>query len=357
MKLKTLEKDKIENKTVLVRADLDVPLKDGEVEDSARLEAVVRTLEFLFKNKAKVVLIGHLGRPDPQSSISNFQLSKENEKFSLEPVVRWFYSKFKNENEFPKNEKIGDFYGWRLDDNFSILENLRFYKEEKENDLDFSKKLTSLADCYVNDAFAVSHRTHSSVVGVCKFIPHFAGLRLQEEVDQLSIILEKPARPLVVIIGGVKIETKLPVVKNMHGRADYILVGGKIAEQMKILFNEQHQDTERKSILLVADLTEDKNDITQKSAENFAQIIKTARMVVWNGPLGFTEQGFDKSSRIVSQSIVDSEAYSVIGGGDTGACLKKLGYYDKFSFVSMGGGAMLDFLSGQKLPGLEVLKQ
>ncbi len=347
MKLKGLIVEDVQNKRVLVRADLDVPLKDGEVEDSARLEAVIPTLEFLFKNNAKVVLIGHLGRPDPQ-------LSKENEKFSLEPVVKWFEKKLKVKSE---KLKVGDFEGWKLNDNFSILENLRFYKEEKENDLDFSKKLASLADCYVNDAFAVSHRANSSIVGVCKFIPHFAGIRLQKEVEELSIILEKPVRPLVIVIGGVKIETKLPVVKNMHGWADYILVGGKIAEQMKTLFGEQHQQTQRKSILLVADLTEDKNDITEKSAENFAEIIWTAKTVVWNGPLGFTEQGFNKGSEIVSKSIVDSDAYSVAGGGDTGACLKKLGIYDKFSFVSMGGGAMLDFLSGQKLPGLEMLKK
>ena len=349
MKLKGLIAEEVKNKRVLVRADLDVPLKDGEVEDSARLEAVIPTLEFLFKNNAQVILIGHLGRPDQSS-----EFRVQNSEFSLEPVVRWFEKKLKVKSE---KLKVGDFEGWKLNDNFTILENLRFYKEEKANDLEFSKRLASLADCYINDAFAVSHRAHSSIVGVCKFIPHFAGIRLQKEVEELSIILENPARPLVIIIGGVKIETKLPVVKNMHGWADYILVGGKIAEQMKTLFGEQHQQTQRKSILLVADLTEDKNDITEKSAENFAQIIKTAKTVVWNGPLGFTEQGFDKGSRIVSESIISSKAYSVIGGGDTGACLKKLGLYDKFSFVSMGGGAMLDFLSGQKLPGLEMLKK
>ena len=352
MRLKTLTKEAIKNKRVLLRADLDVSIENGKTIDDARLESVVPTLEFLLENNAKVVLVGHLGRPNP-----NPDPKIQTPEFSLEPVARWFNARLKIKNQILKKESLEGFEGWELDNNLIILENLRFYKEEKENDLSFSRKLASLVDCYVNDAFAVSHRAHASIVGVCKFIPHFAGFRLQKEVKELSIILENPVRPLVVIIGGVKIETKLPIVEKMHGWADFILVGGKVAEQIKILFHQQHQETQRKSILLVADLTEDKNDISEKSAENFAEIIRGAKTVVWNGPLGFTEQGFNKGSKIVSESIIDSKSYSVVGGGDTGACIKRLGIYDKFSFVSMGGGAMLDFLSGQKLPGLEVLKE
>ena len=271
------------------------------------------------------------------------------------------------------DSKLGEFEGGEIGQNIFLLENLRFYKGEETNDQIFARKLASLADIYVNDAFAVSHRNHASIVGVAKLLPHFAGFQLQKEVEVLSGILENPKRPLVVIIGGAKLETKLPLVEKMHHIADYVLVGGKLAGDVKTLLKVQHEKINppaggRKSALLVADLNNEGTDITLKSAENFLQIISLAKTIVWNGPLGKIS---DKKSEIIkseegskqlAEGLVKSSAYVVVGGGDTVGFLDKICLLDSFAcmpkhrcFLSTGGGAMLSFLSGEKLPGLEAL--
>jgi phosphoglycerate kinase len=357
MILNKLQKNDVFGKKIIVRADLDVPLdNENSIKDDSRLRAVLPTVSFLLENGANIILIGHLGRPKIQISINDLQFSEEEQKFSLLPVVKWFNEELKIKNQELKIEKIGDFKGWKLNDKFCLLENLRFYKEEEANDSEFAKKLANLGEVYVNDAFAVSHRAHASIVGIPKFLPHFAGFRLLNEIEVLSKVLEDPIRPLVVIIGGAKIETKLPLVEKMHKTADYILVGGEIAEQDKILLKVQNEKVVgRKPVLLVADLTENGKDITEKSAENFNQIINLAKTVVWNGPMGLIEDGFDNGTKSIAEKIAQINTYSVVGGGDTGGYLKKLGIEEKFSFVSTGGGAMLDLLSGEKLPGIEVL--
>jgi phosphoglycerate kinase len=239
------------------------------------------------------------------------------------------------------------------------LENLRFFKEEEENDEGFSQKLASLADVYVNDAFASSHRKHASIVGITRFLPSFAGVRLEKEVTELTKVLENPKRPLGFVIGGAKIETKLPLVERMHKVADFVLVGGEIAENDKILIKVQHEKlTGQKSVVLVADLTEDSKDITQKSAENFVSVLNSCETVVWNGPMGQIEdENFQTGTEILVNGITASKAYTVVGGGDTLGFLKSKNLLDKFSFVSTGGGAMLEFLTGDMLPGLEVLEK
>lgn len=372
VKLPVLTPDVVKDKRVLLRLDLDVPLSEitneqltassqsygtasdkesgvRHIEDDSRLVASLPTIDFLLKNNAEVRIVGHLGRPmgnDP--------------KYSLEPIARWFANRMQYSVSSIKYEQMNGFFGWKLSAQLFLVDNIRFFGEEEENDPAFAKKLSYMADVYVNDAFAVSHRNHASMVGVAKLLPHYAGFHLEKEVEVLSSVMDDPKRPLVVLIGGAKIETKLPLVEKMHQLADYVLVGGKIAEETKTLLNVQHEKVEgHKSALLVADLNALKTDISESDAENFVQIIQLAKTVVWNGPLGKIESGIkNKESRgteIVAKGIVESGAYSVVGGGDTLGFLEQIHLLDKFSFVSTGGGAMLAFLSGEKLPGIEVL--
>ncbi len=372
MNLPFLKNTRVSGKRVLVRLDLDVPIENGMVKDDSRLKAGFPTLEFLLKNGAKVIIAGHLGRPETKNNESRIM----NQELSLKPVALWFAKKINNVHNsrfLIHDSSLGGFEGWEIGSNIFLLENLRFYQGEEENDQQFAKNLSNLADIYVNDAFAVSHRNNASVVAITKYLPHFAGFQLQKEVEVLSGILENPKRPLVVIIGGAKLETKLPLVEKMHHIADYVLVGGKLAGDVKTLLKVQHEKINppaggRKSVLLVADLNSEGTDITLKSAENFLQIISLAKTVVWNGPLGKIS---DKKSEIVkseegskqlAEGLVKSSAYVVVGGGDTVGFLDKICLLDSFAcmpknrcFLSTGGGAMLVFLSGEKLPGIEAL--
>lgn len=259
---------------------------------------------------------------------------------------------------------MGGFTGWKLSDQLVVLENLRFFPGEKKNDLEFAQQLASLSDIYVNDAFATCHRKQASINAIATLLPHYAGFHLQKEITILSQVMLEPKRPLVVLIGGAKLETKLPLVEKMHHVADYVLVGGKIAHESRELFKVQHEKiAERKSILQLAELNEDESDITPKSVENFIQIINTAQAIIWNGPVGITEpfadQKFDHNSeqgtKLLAEAIASSTAYTVVGGGDTLSFLKKHDMLNKYSFYSTGGGAMLAFLSGEQLPGLEAL--
>ena len=302
----------------------------------------------MLENGALVILAGHLGRPEGKD-----------EKLSVKPIAQWYQNKLKIKNDKLKMTKIRELDGWKISNNLYLLENLRFDPGEESNDPDFAKKLAGLSDIYVNDAFAVSHREHASIVGVAKLLPHFAGFRLIKEVEILGRVLENPQRPLVVIIGGAKIETKLPLVERMHELADYLLVGGKIAEEENILYDVQHEDIkDRNSILLVADLNEDETDATEKSVENFLQFVNLAKTIIWNGPIGKiynSEKDKEGTTAKLAKGIAQSSAYKIVGGGDTLGLLRELNLLDKFSFVSTGGGAMLEFLSGEKLPGIEAL--
>lgn len=344
-KLPDLKTAQVEGKKVFLRTDLDVPIENGQIGDDTRLLDGLDTLNYLLDNSAHVILAGHLGRPEGKD-----------EKLSLKPIADWFAQKFHSN---AKEGKLRDFDGWQILNNLYLLENLRFYREEETSDPVFSQKLANLTDVYVNDAFASSHRSHASIAGIAELLPHFAGFMLKKEIDTLSTLMDNPKRPLAVIIGGAKIETKLPVVEKMHQFADYVLVGGLIAEETRVLLKVQHEQVEsRKSALLVADLNGDKTDITSKDAENFLQIVSLAKTIIWNGPLGKTEGNegnLEIGSAKLAKGIVESGAYTVVGGGDTIAYLKKIGLLDKFSFVSTGGGAMLEFLSGDKLPGIEAL--
>jgi phosphoglycerate kinase len=347
--LKSLTGIDVSGKTVLLRADLDVPLSKGEISDDYRLIISLETIDYLLKKARKVIIIGHLGRPE-----------KEDKSLSLQVVARWFTDKLKGEL---KETEVNGFPGWEILPGLVLLENLRFYKEEENPSTTsgqaFSQKLASLADIYVNDAFASSHRAHASIVGVTKYLPSFAGLRLEKEIEELSKILNDPKRPLVVIIGGAKIETKLPLVERMHHFADYVLVGGEIAENDKILLKVAHENLQgKKSVLLIADLTQNIKDVTVKSAENFVQVCQNGASIVWNGPMGQVEEKeYQTGTEILASGLAKLSSNTIVGGGDTLAFLKEKNLIDKFSFASTGGGAMLEFLAGIKLPGLEALKK
>ena len=345
MNLHLLKSADVKGKTVFLRADLDVPLADGKIEDDTRLLSAIPTIEYLLKHNAKVIIGGHLGRP-----------KGVDKSLSLEPIAKWFDLRFKiNDLRFGKRR---EFVGWEIGPNIFLLENLRFFEEEETNNPDFSKKLASLAEIYVNDAFAMCHRNHASIVGITKFLPPAVGFHLEKEIKVLSKVMENPKRPLVVVIGGKKIETKLPLVEKMHRISDYVLVGGKIAEESQAFLKVRHEKIQgKKSVLLVADSTPDGLSITEKSLYNFLDIIPLAGTIIWNGAMGFIGRQEDKfqATRKIARAIIKSKAYSVVGGGDTVEYLNKLGILDKFSFASTGGGAMLAFLSGEKLPGLVAL--
>ncbi len=365
MKLPLVTEADVKNKTVFLRADLDVPLTKlktqnspaspseagraklkTQVEDDTRLRAGLPTIEYLVKSEAVVIIGSKLGRPN------GVDLA-----LSLKPVAQWLVRRFKNKDLRFTKKKMDGFDGWEITPKLFLLENLRFYKGEGENDPAFAKQLAELAQIYVNDSFAVSHRTHASIVGIPKYLPHFAGLRLQKEVEVLSSAMENPERPLVVVIGGAKMETKVPVVAKMHQIADYVLVGGKIANDSKTLLKVEHEKTgQNKAILLVGDLNSEGTDLTKESFKKFLSIIALAKTIIWNGPVGLIEnEDCQQATRELALAIAKSRAYTIVGGGDTAGFLKKIGLLDKFSFVSVGGGAMLDFLAGEKLPGIEAL--
>lgn len=361
MKLKSIKEVNVKGKIVFLRADLDVPVEKSKIKnqiskitDDSRLSAWFPTLEYLVRNGAQVIIAGHLGRPLENLKNQISKIKKE-EQYSLEPVAKWIAAKI---NSTIQDIELEGFKGWKLAENVFVLENLRFFSQEEENEDEFSKKLSKLAQVYVNDAFASSHRAHASIVGITKYLPSYAGLNLQKEVEELSKILENPKRPLTIIVGGAKIETKLPLVEKMHHFADYVLVGGEIAENDKVLLKVAHEKIQgQKSALIVADLTQNGKDITQKSAENFVQLAQNSQTIVWNGPMGLIEEQENaEGTKTLAQNLSKLSAYKIVGGGDTVAYLKKLNLLEKFDFVSMGGGAMLEFLAGVKLPGIEVLR-
>jgi phosphoglycerate kinase len=342
--IKSISDADVKNKKVFVRLDFDVPIKNGQIEDDSRLLSGLETVKYLLEKDAVVVAAGHIGRPEG-----------EDPKFSCEIVAKWFHKKFLDTSLEPT--EVEGLKGWKLSDNLFVLENLRFDPGEEKNDSDFSQKLAATAQIYVNESFGVAHRAHASITGVAKLLPHYAGYHLMHEVKVLSKTLTDPKRPLTIIIGGAKIETKLPLISKMHRFADYVLVGGELAEQTKVLVKEAHEKISgQKAMLIVADLTSDKFDITPNSVENFEQAIDKSATIVWNGPMGFIEEGHTQATVELAKVLNKSSAYKIIGGGDTIGFLSGENLVNHFDLVSVGGGAMLEFLAGEKLPGLVALE-
>lgn len=348
MDVKKIQDTEVSGKKVLVRFDLDVPLSEtGEILDDTRLKASLETLHYLLEKGAHVTIMGHLGRPKG-TVIPNM---------SLEAVARWYEKNSGRTTQAAGSEKIlvGEFSGWELSDTVTVLENLRFYPGEETNDTEFAKRLAALGEIYVDDAFAVSHRSAASNVGITEFLPSFAGIQLQKEISGLSKVLDNPAHPLVVIIGGAKLETKLPLVAKMHDIADTILVGGKLIEEKELL--EKEMAVQKKATILVATPGENGLDISTESSEEFVKVIQKGKTIVWNGPVGKTngDNQAVAGTKAIADAMSSVTGYTVIGGGDTIEFLDREKMLNKFSFVSTGGGAMLAFLSGETLPAVTPL--
>ncbi|MCL5407389.1 MAG: phosphoglycerate kinase [Patescibacteria group bacterium] len=372
--MKNIQDIQVNNKNVLARIDADVPIEDGVVLDDKRLQASVPTLKYLLENGAKVTIIGHIGRPK----------GKEITELKIRPV----------------EDKLIELLGTHL--NWQILENLRFNAGEEENDPEFAKLLVTGQDLFVQDAFAVCHRAHASTVGIAKLLPTYAGLSVQREVGGLQKILKSPKEGFTIIIGGKKAEDKLPVITNLFEKAENFLIGGVVAntflaakgvklgksliesqvlgQAKEILAKFEHDP--KKKLLLPVDLVFSKSieeplelryeniadlnhldnyfacDLGEETTANFVVAIKNSKTIFWNGNMGISEvEKFRKSTWRVAEAIANNDGQKYAGGGDTTSFIRQLGLAENFDFLSIGGGATLEFLSGKTLPGLEVLNK
>lgn len=336
MALPDLRNFDLRGKRVLLRVDYDVPLapKKGNgwrVDDDSRIVESFPTVNYLFSQQAKVILLSHLGRPE----------GKVVSEYSLEPVANLLTSLLHRTLEVEPG-------GWRFEEDLYLLENLRFNPGEETNDPVFAKRLASWGDFYINDAFAVCHRKHASIVNLPNLLPHAAGFDLLEEEETLAKLLEEPKRPVVVVLGGTK-KDKLESLPGLVKWADRVLIGGKLPEYLD-------RDGVRDKAI-VANLDESGLDITRESAKKFVEEIGLAGTIVWAGPMGkFEEEGKEMGTMTLAKAVSDSPAHTVIGGGETEEFLTKFGLLYGVQYISSGGGAMLEFLANGDLPGLEALR-
>ena len=392
MSKKTLEDVSLAGKRVLVRVDFNVPLdKERNITDDTRIRAALPTIQYLLKNNAKMVLMSHLGRPKGQG----FE-----QDFSMAPVAKRLGELLGQEVSLA-TDVIGE-SATSLVENLEeggvvLLENLRFHKEEKKNDPDFAKALASFGEVYVNDAFGTAHRAHASTEGVAHHLPAVAGYLMQKELDILGKAVSNPDHPFVAILGGAKVSDKIGVINNLIEKVDTLIIGGAMAytfikaqgyevgnsllEEDKIeLAKELLQKAKDKGVklLLPVDNVVAKEfkadaehkiahsdnipvgweglDIGPESVELFGEEILKAKLVVWNGPMGVFEMpAFAKGTEAIADYMSRCTGTTIIGGGDSAAAVKKLGYGDKMTHISTGGGASLEFLEGIELPGVAAL--
>lgn len=390
MNKKTVRDVDLAGKNVLVRADFNVPLsEDGEVEDDARIRAVLPTINYLLDHNAKVVLMSHLGRP---RGVDN--------KYRLDPVARvlsGFLGKQIEKVDETVSENVEKAVAGLSEGDVLLLENVRFNKGEKENDPEFAKKLAKLADIYVDDAFGASHRPHASVVGVAQYLPAVAGLLLEKEVDNLTHLLENPDKPFCAVLGGNKVSDKIGVINKFLDIVDCLLTGGgmcftflkakgfnigkSVCEDEELEHAKEMLDkAEKKGVnfylpmdVIVADeFSATANhkvvpvesipkgwlglDIGPRTIEQYRSVLQKAQTIFWNGPMGvFEMKPYSDGTRVVAETIANSHATTIVGGGDSDAALKKFGLEDKITFISTGGGASLKMLEGVPLHGVEAL--
>lgn len=397
MNKKTVKDLNVEGKKVLVRVDFNVPLsKDGNhtISDDTRIKAALPTIDYLLENNAKVILMSHLGRPKGEA----------NPEFSLKPVAEWLENHYGEKFHFlPSDvvvdEKVKEEVEKLENGNLALLENTRYVKGETKNDPEFAKKLSSLADLFVNDAFGTSHRAHSSNVGVASNLESAVGFLIQKEIEIMGKALENPEKPFVSILGGAKVSDKIGVIENLISKVDYILIGGGMAytflkaqgkEIGKSLLEEDKMDLSLelikkaeannvkillpKDVVIADEIKEDAEteivdidniptdkealDIGPKTAKEYADIIKKAKTVVWNGPMGvFEVKVFANGTNEVAKALADSSATTIVGGGDSALAIEEAGYKDKITHVSTGGGASLEFLEGKTLPGIDCIDE
>lgn len=330
---------KFTGKTALVRTNFDVPINQGHVEDTTRIEDAVNTIKLLRQNNCRVILIAHAGRPE----------GRFDQESSLQPIVPILESLLQEKVSFAPYQ-LNYTQITLPEEPIVLIDNLRFWPQEETNDPAFVTHLASLADFYVNEAFAVCHRKHASIVGLPTKLPAYAGLALFNEISALAKVRINPERPLVAVLGGAKMETKLPLVDAFSTVADHILVGGKIAVML--------QDKPLPANVVLAKLTPDTKDIDEASARQFAEIIMQAKTVIMNGTMGvFEEPEHQLGTQIVAQAVDQSPAYTLIGGGDTETALTKFNLEQGIDHISTGGGAMLTFLVEGKLDGVTALDE
>ncbi|MDU5698936.1 MAG: phosphoglycerate kinase [Finegoldia magna] len=394
MNKKTLKDLNAENKRVLVRVDFNVPIKDGIITDTNRIEASIATIKYLIDNNAKVILMSHLGRPK----------GEPRPEFSLKPVAEKLSEIIGQEVKFVDNYKVVDDSVIEQSKQLQpkeimLIQNTRYRKEEEKNDEEFSKELSQLADLYVNDAFGTSHRAHASNVGVSKFLPSAVGFLVQKEIEIMGKALEDPERPFTAILGGAKVSDKIGVIENLLEKVDTILIGGAMAYTFiksqgknvgKSLIEEDKLDL-AKSLLEKAqekgvkiflpvdfvaakEMTEESDskvigideftddiagfDMGTKTIKIFDEEIQKSKTIVWNGPMGVFEiKQFSKGTFEVANSLVKSDATTIVGGGDSASAIAKSGNKDKVTHVSTGGGASLEFLEGKVLPGIDCIDE
>jgi len=393
MNLKTIKNIKnLQNKRVVLRVDFNVPMKKNKITDDSRIKKSLKTIKYLIKNKAKIIIISHLGRPDGKidKTLSLKPIKLHLEKLLNKKIQFETNFDFKNLEEKSKNLKASEIL---------LLENIRFLKGEESNSITLSKNLAKLGDIFINDAFGTAHRKHSSTVAITKYLKSYAGYLMETEVKELGKVIEKtPKRPITMIFGGAKIDTKIGIIKNFINKTDTILIGGAIAntflkalgydigeslvENNKIKVAQkimQEFKNKRKKLILPKDVVvtnkidsnskiknisiKDVNgnmkiiDIGKESAHEYAEIIKNSKTIILNGPMGIYEiKNFSKGTKIILQALKDNKNTTILGGGDTVDAIIKLGFKETdFHHVSSGGGASIEFLEGKILVGIKPL--
>jgi len=386
------DQQNLNQKKVLLRLDLNVPIQNGKITDQTRIDKILPIINFLLKKMCKIIVISHVGRPK----------GKINNDLSLKPICENLEKKIKKEITLIKE----DIFKLKKEDLFKntkneiiFLENIRFYEQEEKNDLDFSKQLAKLADIFVNDAFSCSHRAHASVSKVAELLPSFAGLQLETELNALKKVTTEIKKPITCIIGGSKISTKIGVIKNLIPKFDNIVVvggmannilkhkGNKIGKSIRednceLIIDDIFKTSKKHSCSIVypqdvkvgksvedkpqiKELKEIENDdlildIGPKTINNIKNIIENSKTVLWNGPAGYFEnKNFANGSYEIAKKIIkhnkNNSIYSVVGGGDTIAVLNQINALNNFNFVSTAGGAFLEYLEGKELPGIKAL--
>ena len=376
-------------KRVIVRVDFNVPQKNSVINDDTRIRAALPTIKYLLDHQAAVILMSHLGRPK----------GRPNRLYTLRPVAIRLQELLQHEVTFIP-ECVGQLVNQAVADmrpgDVILLENLRFQKEEEKNTPPFSAALASLADIYVNDAFGTAHRAHSSTAGITKYLPSVAGFLIHDELEQLGKLISEPERPFVAIVGGAKISDKIHVIENLLTKVDKILIGGGMAntflaaaghpmqgslvewESLELAEKFLQTPAAQERMMLPIDLVAAEKfaadaafqavdidsipedwmalDIGPLTCQRYAEEIKKARTIFWNGPLGvFEMDNFAKGTLATANAIAESDAFSVIGGGDSISAVNKAGVADKISHICTGGGAALEFLEGKILPGVNAL--
>ncbi len=390
MNLPRIENIDVKGKRVFLRVDFNVPLDNGKVGDTTRIEKTLPTIELLLNRGAKLIVASHLGRPEGQA----------NPKYSMKPVQEAFASILKKPVKFSEQiigsdvEKLSHELA---DGEVLLLENLRFHKEEEENNPEFAKKLSALADVYINDAFGTAHRAHASTEGITHFLPSYAGTLMYREIEMLTGLITKPEKPFVAIIGGAKVSSKIKILKNLFNKVDTMLIGGGMAytflksravpvgsslvekefesQAFQIIDKAAYENVDFQLPIdhVIADSFSEKAkiktvdkmgiidgwmgmDIGPKTISAYEKIIKSAGTILWNGPMGVFEMDkFANGTIQIAKAIAKSNAKSVVGGGDSIAAIAKAGVEDKITHISTGGGASLEFLEGKTLPGVAAL--